>query len=108
MQIPVLFAILSTLLSAEGVVKADDLAQKYEISKRTVYRYVATLSESGVPVESHLGRGGGWSILPSYKLKSTYLTEGESQFLFDLLAGSPSDEAKSLTNKLSGLLRKQQ
>ena len=55
MQIPILVGIMSTLLAADDTVNADELASKFEISKRSVYRYVAMLSEGGVPIESRLG-----------------------------------------------------
>ncbi|MBQ2805360.1 MAG: HTH domain-containing protein, partial [Clostridia bacterium] len=46
-QIPILVGIMSTLLASDEVVKASELAQKYEISQRSVYRYVSMLSEGG-------------------------------------------------------------
>ena len=48
MQIPVLVGMLSTLLSSDGLVRAEELAKKYEISVRSVYRYISMLSEGGV------------------------------------------------------------
>ncbi|MBQ8433422.1 MAG: HTH domain-containing protein, partial [Clostridia bacterium] len=74
MQVPVLVGILSTLLATDGLVKASDLAEKFEISTRSVYRYVAPLSEGGIPIVSTVGRGGGWSIIDTYKLKATFFT----------------------------------
>ena len=62
MQIPILVGILSTFLSSDNYVTANELAQKYEMSTRSIYRYVAVLSEGGVPIESQQGRGGGWRI----------------------------------------------
>ena len=77
MQMNILVGMLSTLLSSDGVVKADELAEEFEISKRTVYRYIDVLSEGGIPIQSHFGRGGGWTILENYKLKSTFFTKEE-------------------------------
>ncbi len=105
MQIPVLFGMLTTFLSTDGVVNADFLAQKYEISKRTVYRYVETLSESGVPLESHLGRGGGWSVVSAYKLGATYLTKEEYAILFNLLDACEDKQVQGISDKLKCLLR---
>ena len=96
MQIPVLVGMLSTLLSSDDLVRAADLAKKFEISTRSVYRYMDMLSEGGVPIESCLGRGGGWRIVENYKLKATYFTEAEyNRLLFSLQSFSLQDDAKA-------------
>lgn len=107
MQIPILVGIMSTLLASDDTVNADELSQKFEISKRSVYRYVAMLSEGGIPIESRLGRGGGWGIVDTYKLKATYFTEEEYQrLIFALQSSSLQDEVTKLAiQKLSGLKR---
>lgn len=107
MQIPVLVGIMSTLLAADETVNAQELAQKFEISKRSVYRYVAMLSEGGIPIETRMGRNGGWGIVDTYKLKATYFTEEEYQWLiFALQSFSLQDDVtKNAIQKLSGLRR---
>ncbi|HIU91250.1 MAG TPA: YafY family transcriptional regulator [Candidatus Fimimonas merdipullorum] len=107
MQIPVLVGIMSTLLAADETVNAQELAQKFEISKRSVYRYVAMLSEGGIPIETRMGRNGGWGIVDTYKLKATYFTEEEYQrLIFALQSFSLQDDVtKNAIQKLSGLRR---
>ena len=107
MQIPVLVGIMSTLLASDKLVTADELASRFEISKRSVYRYVAMLSEGGVPIESHIGRGGGWGIVDTYKLNATFFTEEEyRRLIFALQSFSLQDEiTKMSVQKLSGLKR---
>ena len=107
MQIPILVGMLSTLLSADSLVRADDLAQKFEISVRSVYRYIAMLSEGGVPIESCIGRNGGWRIVESYKLKATYFTPEEyERLVFSLQSFSLQDDVtRQATQKLQGLYR---
>ena len=107
MQIPVLLGIMSTLLAADETVNAQELAQKFEISKRSVYRYVAMLSEGGIPIETRMGRNGGWGIVDTYKLKATYFTEEEYQrLIFALQSFSLQDDVtKNAIQKLSGLRR---
>ena len=107
MQIPVLVGMLSTLLAADNLVRAEELAQKYEISVRSVYRYMAMLSEGGVPIESCLGRGGGWRIVENYKLKATYFTQEEyERLVFSLQSFSLQDDVtRQATQKLQGLYR---
>lgn len=107
MQIPVLVGIMSTLLAADETVNAQELAKKFEISKRSVYRYVAMLSEGGIPIETRMGRNGGWGIVDTYKLKATYFTEEEYQrLIFALQSFSLQDDVtKNAIQKLSGLRR---
>lgn len=107
MQIPILVGILSTFLSNDKYVTATELAQKYEMSVRSIYRYVAVLSEGGVPIESQQGRGGGWRIIDTYKVKATYFTDEEyKRLIFALQSFSLQDEViKSVTQKLEGLKR---
>ncbi len=107
MQIPVLVGILSTLLSTDKLVTANELAEKFEISKRTVYRYVATLSEGGIPIMSSFGRNGGWGIIDTYKLKATYFTEDEYERVIFCLQSSTlqDDVTKQAIQKLQGLKR---
>lgn len=107
MQIPVLVGMLSTLLSSDELVRADDLAKKFEISRRSVYRYMDMLSQGGVPIESVTGRGGGWRIIENYKLKATYFTEEEyNRLVFSVQSSSLQDDVtRQLTQKITGLKR---
>lgn len=107
MQIPVLVGILSTLLSSDNCVTAQQLSEKYELSTRSIYRYVAMLSEGGIPIESQSGPGGGWRIMENYKVKATFFTDEEyRRLLFALQSFSLQDDViKSVTQKFQGLKR---
>lgn len=107
MQIPVLVGILSALLSSDRLLRADELAQKFEVSTRSVYRYLDMLSEGGVPLESRVGRGGGWRIIENYKLKATYFTEEEyNRLVFSVQSSSLQDEVtRQVSQKIQGLKR---
>lgn len=76
MQLPVIIGILTTLLSRDKV-KACELAKMYEVSVRTVMRYVDVLNCSGVPISSEKGKYGGIKIDENYRLGSHYFTEAE-------------------------------
>lgn len=76
MQNDILFGILLTLINKKKV-SARELSLKYEISPRTVFRYVETLSGAGVPLYSVSGPQGGISIMDNFKLDKTYFTEDE-------------------------------
>jgi predicted DNA-binding transcriptional regulator YafY len=73
-----LFATL-LMLQKRDVVRAEDLAAHFEISKRTVYRDVAALSEMGVPVISLPGEGYG--LMPGYFLPPLLFTADEAAAL---------------------------
>jgi predicted DNA-binding transcriptional regulator YafY len=61
---------------------ARELAQKLEVSERTILRDMDALSSSGVPVIAERGAGGGWSLLAEYETKLTGLSPAEIQSLF--------------------------
>src|SRR5690606_24970454 len=62
-----LAAILITLQSRE-LVRAQELAERFEVSVRTIYRDMQALSEAGVPVMAIPGTGGGYRLMDGYRL----------------------------------------
>ena len=82
MQISRLFRLLYILLERERV-PAPELAQTLEVSVRTIYRDVQTLSEAGIPVYAERGRDGGVAILPTFRLNKSMVSAAEKQ---DMLA----------------------
>ncbi|QKW09329.1 YafY family transcriptional regulator [Streptomyces sp. NA04227] len=99
-----LLAIL-LLLQTRGRFLAQELAERLEVSVRTIYRDVEALSAAGVPVYAERGRHGGISLLPGYRTDVTGLTEDESRALF-VLAGTGTHEALGLDTALGSALRK--
>ena len=70
-----LAAILITLQSRE-LVRAQDLAERFEVSVRTIYRDMEALSQAGVPVMAIPGTGGGYRLMEGYRLPPlTFTTE---------------------------------
>ena len=63
-------------LQSRKIVKAQDIADRFKISLRTVYRDVRTLEEAGVPI---IGEAGvGYSIMDSYRLPPVMFTKEEA------------------------------
>lgn len=95
-----LFQLLYLLLG-KGSLTAPELSERLEVSVRTVYRDVETLSLSGVPIYSAPGRGGGISILPGYSFDKALLSvEEQDQLLFAVQSLQAADQ------NVDGLLRK--
>jgi predicted DNA-binding transcriptional regulator YafY len=70
------------LLQVHRKLTARELANRLEVSERTVLRDMEALSGSGVPVAADRGIGGGWRLLDNYQTKLTGLTATEIQSLF--------------------------
>lgn len=67
MQINRLFEIVYILLDKKAVT-SKELAERFEVSTRTIFRDIETLSSAGIPVYMSKGKGGGISLLPDFVL----------------------------------------
>jgi len=74
------------LLQTHGQMTVGDLAERLEVSERTIRRDLDGLSGAGVPVYAQRGRGGGWALLGGHRIDLSGLTTEEAQALF-LVAG---------------------
>ncbi|MEU6368161.1 YafY family protein [Streptomyces sp. NPDC046931] len=93
------------LLQTRGRVRARELADRLEVSVRTVYRDIEALSASGVPVYAERGRYGGIELLAGFRTDVTGLTADESRALF-VLAAQDAHAALGLDAALGSALRK--
>lgn len=95
-----LFQILYLLLEHPRMT-ASDLASALEVSIRTVYRDVETLSMAGVPIYALPGQGGGISLQPGYTFDKTLLSDEEqNQLLFAI------QSLQAVDQKVEPLLQK--
>lgn len=66
------------MLQGEGRLTAQALAERFEVSKRTIYRDLDELSAAGIPVSADRGVGGGIGLKGSYRTELTGLTAEEA------------------------------
>ncbi|HLT21505.1 MAG TPA: YafY family protein [Thermomicrobiales bacterium] len=99
------------LLQARPGISGAELAERLEVDRRTVRRYITTLQDLGVPVEGTRGRHGGYRLRPGYKLPPLMLTDDEALavnlgLLLSRRLGLTIDEtsAESASSKLSRVL----
>ncbi|MFJ8528184.1 helix-turn-helix transcriptional regulator [Bacillus sp. NPDC094106] len=77
-----MFSILIYLLKKD-IVSAEELANTFEVSKRTIYRDIDALSSIGIPVISYLGKNGGFTLIDNYRLDKFTFNEEEKKFLLE-------------------------
>ena len=104
-----LFKIVYCLLD-KGRATAPELAEKLEVSVRTIYRDLDTISAAGIPIYTTQGKGGGIFLMPEFVLDKSLLTSQEKeQILMALqgLAAAENSQTEELLTKLGGLFRAQ-
>ena len=108
MQINRLFEIIYLLLNKKFMT-ANELAEYFEVSVRTIYRDIDTLSLAGIPIYALQGKGGGISLLEHYVLDKSVLSEREqNEILYALQSMTVTQvpEADKVLAKLSSLFNK--
>lgn len=101
-----LFRIVYHLL-AKGQTTIPELAKKLEVSERTIYRDLDTLSGAGIPVYVERGRNGGVRLMEDYVLSRELLSEEERKELLSALQSLSAAGAydAALLQKLSALFQ---
>lgn len=102
MKIDRLIGILSVLLQEEKIT-APELADKFEVSRRTINRDIEDLCKAGIPITTTQGFGGGISIMDGYKMNRTLLTSKDMQMI---LAGLRSLDSVSGSHYYGQLMEK--
>ncbi|WP_028610061.1 helix-turn-helix transcriptional regulator [Paenibacillus harenae] len=97
MKLERLMAITILLLNRKRV-QAQELADRLEVSLRTVYRDLETLGMSGIPIVSYSGNDGGFEIMESFRLDRQMLSFDELHTLFTALRGLHSTQAMKRHN----------
>lgn len=102
MKIDRMIGILSILLQKEKVT-APYLAEKFEVSRRTINRDIEALCMAGIPLVTESGKNGGVSIMDGYNIDRTLFTSSDMQAI---LAGLRGLDSVCGTNRYLQLMEK--
>lgn len=97
-----LIGILSVLLQEEKIT-APRLAEKFEVSRRTIQRDIEDLCRAGIPISTEQGAGGGIRIMEGYRMDRTLLTSKDMKMI---LAGLRSLDSVSGSHYYGQLMEK--
>lgn len=101
MKVDRLMSIVLILLDKERI-SAQELADMFEVSLRTIYRDIDAIDLAGVPIRSTSGVGGGFEIMPNYKIdKKVFSTADLSAILMGLSSLSNMIKGDELINALA-------
>lgn len=102
MKIDRLIGILAVLLQQDKIT-APELAERFEVSRRTINRDIEDLCKAGIPISTTQGAGGGIHIIDDYKIDRTLLTSKDMQMI---LAGLRSLDSVSGNHYYGQLMEK--
>lgn len=107
MQESRLFRIVYYLLD-KGKSTAPELAEKFEVSVRTIYRDIDIISSMGIPVYAMQGKGGGITLLDNFVLDKSLLSTREKEQILMALQGiivTEPNNSDELLTKLGSLFQ---
>ncbi|MGN6107979.1 MAG: helix-turn-helix transcriptional regulator [Kofleriaceae bacterium] len=79
-----MFAIAEALRARRTGVTAAELADRFGVTLRTIYRDIEALQDAGMPIRADRGRGGGYALDKSYQLPPVNFTAREAALLIAL------------------------
>ena len=92
-----------SILLQEEKTTAPELAERFEVSRRTINRDIEDLCKAGIPIKTAQGTGGGISIMDGYRMDRTVLTSKDMQMI---LAGLRSLDSVSGSSYYGQLMEK--
>jgi predicted DNA-binding transcriptional regulator YafY len=100
---------ITLILLNKKTVTAGELAERFGVSTRTIYRDIDELSSAGVPVFTNKGSGGGISLLDNYAINKALLTEHERDSLLlalKTLQATKYPEIDAILEKIGAVFKK--
>jgi predicted DNA-binding transcriptional regulator YafY len=110
MRVERLFNIVTILLTKDTV-SAKELAERFNVSTRTIYRDIDILSVSGIPVYMKKGYNGGISLMNDYKLDKAMLSDSDVESIMmsiGALGATNLDSFNTALEKFSAVFTKHQ
>lgn len=93
-----------TQLQAKRIVTATQLAERHDVSVRTIYRDIRTLEKSGVPIVTEEGKG--YSVMEGYHLPPVLFTEDEANALITIEQLAIKNKDSSFVDNISSGIEK--
>jgi len=93
-----------TQLQAKRIVTATQLAERHNVSVRTIYRDIRTLEKSGIPIVTEEGKG--YSIMEGYHLPPVLFTEDEANALITIEQLAIKNKDSSFVENISSGIEK--
>lgn len=110
MKVDRMLEIIIYLINHDNV-PASYLAERFHVSVRTIQRDMVSISSIGIPVYSEGGKYGGYSILPTYKVKNSDINSDEQQMIIkaleSLATSYTNDTLNSLIEKYNAIIEKE-
>lgn len=101
MKLERLLGITIELMSKKRVT-ATELAARFEVSVRTIYRDLDLINEAGIPVVSFSGVVGGFELMDGYYLSKQHFSIDDMAVIFHLLKGME----EAVGNKITSIVHK--
>ena len=95
MKVDRLVGMIMTLLDKKRI-SARELADMFEVSPRTIYRDIDAINMAGIPVRSTPGVGGGFEIMPEYKLDKNVFSSADLSAILTGLSNLSGIDRKSV------------
>jgi predicted DNA-binding transcriptional regulator YafY len=105
MKLDRMLGITMELLSKKRVT-ASELAARYEVSIRTIYRDIELINQAGIPVASFTGADGGFEMMDGFYLTKQHFSVDDLSVIYSLLKGmdgAMEGKSTAIMNKLSSL-----
>jgi predicted DNA-binding transcriptional regulator YafY len=96
------------LLMNRRMVQARELADKFEVSVRTIYRDIDVINQAGIPITTYQGAGGGIGLVEGYRLDRNLLTNDDLAAIMTALqsvsTSYSSDQNYMLMEKINSII----
>lgn len=105
MKLDRMLGITMELMSKKRV-SATELADRFEVSVRTIYRDIELINQAGIPVVSYSGQNGGFELMNGFFLTKQHFSLDDLSVIYNLLKGmegAMGGKSAALMNKLSSL-----